>query len=134
MAEYRLLVKGFNNEKSVPFKENLFSAAHRYHNPEWSDQRNKDVFGPCNNPHGHGHNYELEVTIHGAIDEDNGMVINLTDLDKILREKIMSQVDHRFLDREIEFSNQEFQLPKILFIIVGCNLRMNLMNPTHSSS
>ncbi len=80
-----------------------FSSAHRYHNPEWSDQKNKDVFGPCNNPHGHGHNYELEVTIHGAIDEQNGMVMNLTDLDRILREKIMSHLDHRFLDREVDF-------------------------------
>lgn len=95
-----------------------FSAAHRYHNPNWSDQKNKEIFGPCNNPHGHGHNYELEVTIHGDIDADNGMVMNLTELDQILKDKIMSQLDHRFLDREVEFFKT--QIPTTENIIYFC--------------
>ena len=99
-----------------------FSAAHRYHNPEWSDQKNKDVFGPCNNPHGHGHNYELEVTIHGTIDENSGMVMNLTDLDRILRDKIMSQLDHRFLDREVDFFKS--RIPTTENIVHYCWLQL----------
>lgn len=80
-----------------------FSSAHRYHKPDWSDEKNQEVFGPCNNPHGHGHNYELEVTIEGNVDPDNGMVINLTDLDHILKSKIMAPLDHRFLNYEVPF-------------------------------
>lgn len=95
-----------------------FSSAHRYHNSNWSDEKNREVFGPCNNPHGHGHNYELEVTIFGEVDQDDGMVMNLTDLDHILKDKIMSQLDHRFLDREVDFFKDK--IPTTENIIYYC--------------
>ena len=75
--------------------------AHCYHNPNWSEEKNAKVFGPCNNPYGHGHNYELEVTISGPVDPDTGMVINLSDLDKILKQEIMEPLDHRHLNHEV---------------------------------
>lgn len=83
-----------------------FSAGHRYHNPQWSDEKNREVFGKCNLPNGHGHNYVLEVSVTGEIHPETGMVINLVDLDKVLHE-VIEPLDHRFLNLDIEaFSTQ----------------------------
>jgi len=73
-----------------------FSASHRYHNPAWSDERNRQVFGSCNNLHGHGHNYLLEVTIQGAVDPATGMVVNLYDVKQVLQ-GVMEEFDHKDL-------------------------------------
>lgn len=78
-----------------------FSAAHRYHNPAWSDERNREVFGACNNPAGHGHNYEVEVTVEGSVDPTTGMVINLREIDAILQEEVISRLDHRHLNVDL---------------------------------
>ena len=78
-----------------------FCASHRYHNPAWSDKRNREIFGPCNNPYGHGHNYEIEVTVKGEIDPETGMVINLTEIDGILQQEIISTLDHRYINKEV---------------------------------
>ena len=79
-----------------------FSAAHRYHSDRLSDEENRHVFGKCNRPHGHGHNYRLEVTVSGAVDPVTGMVMNLADLDRILREVVVDRLDHSFLNHDIE--------------------------------
>ena len=63
----------------------LFSASHRLHNEEFSAEQNRSVYGKCNNPHGHGHNYHLEITVSGQVDERTGMVCNLIDLDDFVR-------------------------------------------------
>src|SRR5438445_731150 len=68
-----------------------FAASHYYHNPEFTAEENRRIFGKCNNPNGHGHNYALEITVSGPVDESTGMVCNLTDLD--------SFVEHEILDR-----------------------------------
>jgi 6-pyruvoyltetrahydropterin/6-carboxytetrahydropterin synthase len=78
-----------------------FCAAHRYHNPAWSEQKNREVFGPCNNPHGHGHNYELEVTVCGEVDAETGMVLNLREIDDIVQAEVITRLDHRHLNEEI---------------------------------
>jgi 6-pyruvoyltetrahydropterin/6-carboxytetrahydropterin synthase len=78
-----------------------FSAAHRYYRPEWSVARNREVFGACANEHGHGHNYECHVTIVGSLDGQTGMVMNLRDLDRLLREEISDRLDHRFLNHAV---------------------------------
>ena len=78
-----------------------FSAGHRYHNPQWSDEQNLRVFGACNRPHGHGHNYRLDVGVEGPIDPVTGMVINLADLDTLLRERVIADLDHSFLNYDI---------------------------------
>ena len=64
-----------------------FSASHRLHSPAFSDEENRQLYGICNNPNGHGHNYEVEVTVRGEVPDATGMVMNLTDLTRILREK-----------------------------------------------
>ncbi|KJE89815.1 6-pyruvoyl tetrahydropterin synthase [Capsaspora owczarzaki ATCC 30864] len=80
-----------------------FSAAHRLHSPELSDADNVAIFGKCNNPNGHGHNYEVEVVIRGEIDPRTGMVMNLTDLKEIMRQAIMEPLDHKHLDKDVPY-------------------------------
>jgi 6-pyruvoyltetrahydropterin/6-carboxytetrahydropterin synthase len=78
-----------------------FSASHRYHNPSFSEEENRRVFGKCNNPHGHGHNYTLEVTVAGEPDPATGMVLDLKDLKEILEREVMQRMDHRHLNYEV---------------------------------
>jgi 6-pyruvoyltetrahydropterin/6-carboxytetrahydropterin synthase len=78
-----------------------FSAAHYYHNPNFSAEENRRVFGKCNNPNGHGHNYVLEVTVGGEPDSRTGMVLDLKELKEILEREIMTRMDHRFLNYEV---------------------------------
>jgi len=78
-----------------------FSAAHFYHNPDFSAEENRRIFGKCNNPHGHGHNYVLEVTVAGTPDATTGMVLDLKELKEILQSEIIERMDHRFLNYEV---------------------------------
>lgn len=78
-----------------------FCASHRYHIESLPEEENFRLFGKCSYPHGHGHNYTLEVTVKGSVDHDTGMVMNLTDLDKILKDKVVETMDHRFLNLDI---------------------------------
>jgi 6-pyruvoyltetrahydropterin/6-carboxytetrahydropterin synthase len=83
-----------------------FSAAHRYHRPEWSDARNREVFGPCANPHGHGHDYALEVTVRGEVDPVTGFSADLGVLDRVLREAVVEPLDHQHLNHVVpEFAD-----------------------------
>src|SRR5258706_5986626 len=79
-----------------------FSASHLYHNPAFSPEENLRVFGKCNNPHGHGHNYTLEVTVKGAVDARTGFVVDLKELKDIMNREVMDALDHRFLNHEAE--------------------------------
>lgn len=78
-----------------------FSAAHRYHRPEWSDERNREIFGPCSNPHGHGHNYLLEVSVQGDVDPLTGFSVDLGVLDRVLREEVVEPLDHQHLNHVV---------------------------------
>ena len=78
-----------------------FSASHYYHNPQFSAEENQRVFGKCNNPHGHGHNYTVEVTVAGEVDETTGMVLDLKDLKTVLENEVLRIMDHRFLNEEV---------------------------------
>ena len=75
-----------------------FNAAHRLHNPEWSDERNQIVFGKCNNPNFHGHNYDLIVTVTGEPDPETGYVIDMKVLSDVIREKVIAAFDHKNLN------------------------------------
>src|SRR5690606_24987034 len=75
-----------------------FNAAHRYHRPEWSEERNRATFGACNNPHGHGHNYRLEVMVGGEPAPVTGFSIDLPALDAILQEEVVNRFDHQHLN------------------------------------
>jgi 6-pyruvoyltetrahydropterin/6-carboxytetrahydropterin synthase len=78
-----------------------FSASHYYHNPALSPEENHRIFGKCNNPHGHGHNYTLEVTVAGEIDPATGMVLNVRDLKDLVQSEVLDRMDHRFLNAEV---------------------------------
>ncbi len=83
-----------------------FNAAHRLHNPKWSDEKNDKIFGLCNNYNYHGHNYELEVKVSGEIDPDTGMVIDLKDLSDLIKAEIEDRFDHKNLNLDTEeFAN-----------------------------
>jgi len=79
-----------------------FSASHYYHNPQFTPEENRRIFGKCNNPHGHGHNYTLEVTVKGQIDERSGFVVDLKELKDIMNREVIDAVDHRFLNAEVK--------------------------------
>jgi 6-pyruvoyltetrahydropterin/6-carboxytetrahydropterin synthase len=78
-----------------------FAAAHILCRPDWTDERNREVFGACVNDH--GHNYVIEVTVSGPVDPDTGMVVNLKQVDSILRREFIDAVDHRHLNRDVVF-------------------------------
>jgi 6-pyruvoyltetrahydropterin/6-carboxytetrahydropterin synthase len=81
----------------------LFSASHRLHSDALSAAENAATYGKCNNPHGHGHNYTLEVTVSGPVDQRTGMVCNLADLDNFVRREILERFDHQNLNMLPEF-------------------------------
>jgi len=80
-----------------------FSASHRLHSDAMSSEENRSVYGKCNNPHGHGHNYSLEVTVAGPVDRKTGMVCNLADLDAFVENHILERFDHQNLNTLTEF-------------------------------
>jgi 6-pyruvoyltetrahydropterin/6-carboxytetrahydropterin synthase len=81
-----------------------FSASHRLHSPEMSAEENRATYGKCNNPHGHGHNYTLEVTVSGPVDQSTGMVCNLVDLDGVVEREILSRYHLSNLNTLQEFA------------------------------
>lgn len=84
-------------------RREVFSAAHRLFNPDFSDEENDRIYDKCNNTFGHGHNYILEVTISGKINPATGYVIDLKKLKKIIKENIINFLDHKHLNYEVEF-------------------------------
>ena len=80
-----------------------FNAAHRVHNPALSASENTVLFGKCNNPNGHGHNYELEVSVEGEVDANSGYVIDLGQLRAIVERDVIGHLDHRNLNLDVEF-------------------------------
>lgn len=80
-----------------------FNASHRLHNPEKPDEWNRKVFGKCNNPNWHGHNYVIEVTVAGKPDPETGFVIDLGELKSIIKNKILDRCDHKNLNLEVPF-------------------------------
>lgn len=80
-----------------------FCSAHRLFREDWSDEKNLDVFGHCSNPHWHGHNYTLDVTVEGEVDPDTGFVMDLRALKEALQARVVEDVDHRNLNLEVEW-------------------------------
>ena len=80
-----------------------FNAAHRLFNPNWTDEKNEQVFGKCSNKNWHGHNYTLFVTVEGTVDSDTGYVIDLKILSDIIKNRVVDKMDHRNLNLEVDF-------------------------------
>ncbi|KAF9794988.1 hypothetical protein SFRURICE_011119 [Spodoptera frugiperda] len=84
-------------------RRETFSACHRLHSPVLSDEENKKIFGKCNNPNGHGHNYVVLVTVKGPVDPSTGMVMNVHDLKEYIKVAIMDPLDHKNLDKDVPY-------------------------------
>lgn len=90
------------SQKVSVFRKEHFNAAHRLHNPAWDDAKNREVFGKCNLPHYHGHNYELIVKLTGLPDPDTGYVMDLKLLSDLVRAEVIDRFDHRNLNEDCE--------------------------------
>lgn len=84
-------------------RRETFNAAHRLFKPEWDDAKNLQVFGKCSNPNWHGHNYVLYVTLKGEPDPATGFLVNLKELSKLIREKVINKLDHKNINMEVDF-------------------------------
>lgn len=84
-------------------RKETFNAAHKLHNPDWSDEKNLEVFGKCANPNWHGHNYILFVTIKGEIQKETGYTVNLKTLSSLIKTHIIDQIDHKNLNLDVAF-------------------------------
>jgi 6-pyruvoyltetrahydropterin/6-carboxytetrahydropterin synthase len=78
-----------------------FSASHRLHNANLSESRNRELYGKCNNPHGHGHNYVLEIAVSGPVDAATGMIANLADLDAFVEKNVLADYDHKSFNDDV---------------------------------
>ena len=100
------------------FRRAHFNAAHRLHNPKWSEEKNQKVFGVCNNPNYHGHNYELEVKVTGEVDPESGYLIDLKDLKEMIKREIEDRFDHKNLNLDTEeFKNLNPTAENICYVI-----------------
>jgi len=84
-------------------RRETFSAGHTLYNPDFSDERNREVFGKCSNPSGHGHNYVLEVTLQGEPDPQTGFIFDLSELASLMWKLVLAEVDHRNLNTDVDW-------------------------------
>jgi len=103
-----------------------FNAAHRLYNPAWTDAKNDQVFGLCNNPNWHGHNYELEVKVVGEIDPETGMVVDLGWLADLIREQIERRFDHKNLNLDTEEFRTLIPTAENIVVVIWQILRKQL--------
>ena len=88
-------------------RRETFSSSHRLHSRHLSDEQNEEIFDKCNNKNGHGHNYALEVTVKGHVDDTTGMVINISDLKGILEEAVIKPLDHKNIDLDVPWFSEK---------------------------
>ncbi|MEO5909455.1 MAG: 6-carboxytetrahydropterin synthase [Pelobium sp.] len=88
--------------KVAVFRKEHFNAAHRLHVADWSEDKNKQVFGKCNNPNYHGHNYELIVKVTGVVDEETGYLLDMKILSDLINNKVLERFDHKNLNLDVE--------------------------------
>lgn len=106
------------NRKVAVYRKEHFNAAHRLNNPAWDENKNRKVFGKCNNPNYHGHNYELTVKVVGKPAAETGFVIDLGKLSKIIEENVLSRFDHKNLNLDCEeFKNLNPTAENIAIVI-----------------
>lgn len=103
-----------------------FCASHRYWREEWSEEKNDQIFGKCTSPYGHGHNYELHVTVSGKVDPVTGMIINLTDLKKHVN-VVLEKFDHKFLNLDTPYFKSDIptteNIARVLFDLIDEELK-----------
>ena len=114
--------------KFAVYRKEHFNAAHRLNNPSWSAEKNAEIFGKCNNPNYHGHNYDLTVKVVGYPDEETGYVVDTKVLSNIIRDKVINRFDHKNLNLDVsEFANLNPSAEHIAMVIY--NLIKPELNP-----
>jgi 6-pyruvoyltetrahydropterin/6-carboxytetrahydropterin synthase len=116
--------------KTSIIRKEHFNAAHRLHNRMWSDEKNSEVFGKCNNPNYHGHNYELEVKVTGFVDLDTGYVIDTKKLSNLIKLEVLDKLDHKNLNLDIiefkELNPTAENIAMVIFNILREHLEQHL--------
>lgn len=107
-------------------RRETFNAAHRLYNPTWSEEKNDEVFGLCNNPNYHGHNYVLEAWVEGEIDPDTGYVIDMKTLKQYIRKEVIEPFDHRNLNLDVPEFAQLNPTAEHIAIVIWNKLRKRL--------
>jgi 6-pyruvoyltetrahydropterin/6-carboxytetrahydropterin synthase len=107
-----------DNDRVSVYRREHFNAAHRLNNPAWDEAKNDAVFGKCNNPSFHGHNYEIEVKVTGVPDPETGFVIDLKMLSDTIKENVIEKLDHKNLNLDVkEFSDLNPTAENIVILI-----------------
>jgi 6-pyruvoyltetrahydropterin/6-carboxytetrahydropterin synthase len=114
------------SKKVAVIRREHFNAAHRLHHPQWSDERNKEIFGKCNLPNYHGHNYELEVKVIGEVDPLTGYVMDLKLLSDLVQEQVLDRFDHKNLNVDTEEFMQLNPTAENIAIVIYDLLRPHL--------
>ncbi|KAB2814462.1 6-pyruvoyl trahydropterin synthase family protein [Phaeocystidibacter luteus] len=105
-----------------------FNAAHRLHNPSWSMEQNDAAFGKCNNPHYHGHNYELIVSVTGPIQPETGYVMDMKELADLIEEHVEKKLDHKNLNEEVEIFKTRIPTAEWIAVTIWEWLRPHITN------
>ena len=103
-----------------------FNAAHRLHNPKWSDEQNQAIFGLCNNPNYHGHNYDLIVSVTGDIDPETGYVVDMKDLKAIIKTHVEDAFDHKNLNLDTEEFKHLIPTAENIAVVIWDKLRTEI--------
>ena len=103
-----------------------FNAAHRLHNDNWSEEKNKAFFGKCNNPNYHGHNYDLEVMVTGEIDPESGYLIDMKDLSDLIKKEVLEPFDHKNLNLDVKEFFQLNPTAENIAVVIYNKLRAKL--------
>nr|CAG4647527.1 EOG090X0HIM [Megafenestra aurita] len=111
-------------------RRETFSASHRLHSPFLTDQENQEIFSKCNNLNGHGHNYTVEVTVKGPIDEKTGMVMNLAHLKEYMEESIMKVMDHKNLDKDVPHFQNVVSTTENVAVFIWDSLTARFSDPS----
>ncbi|CAG9820647.1 unnamed protein product [Phaedon cochleariae] len=118
-----------SNPKAYQTRRIQLSACHRLHSPSLSDAENKEIYGKCNHINGHGHNYIVNVTLFGEIDTKTGMIMNMTDLKKYMEEAIMKPMDHKNLDKDIDYFSTRPSTTENVAIFIWMRMKEIMQKP-----
>ncbi|CAH4031320.1 6-pyruvoyl tetrahydrobiopterin synthase [Pieris brassicae] len=110
-------------------RRETFSSCHRLHSPFLGDEENKKLYGKCNNPNGHGHNYVVLVTVKGPVDPQTGMVMNVHDLKQYMKDAIMDPLDHKNLDQDVPYFKSVVSTTENLAIFIWDQLQKLMPKP-----
>ncbi|XP_077258265.1 6-pyruvoyl tetrahydrobiopterin synthase purple [Temnothorax americanus] len=121
----------FGNRRPIAYltRKAQISCCHRLNSLSLSDEENKRVFGKCNNEHGHGHNYTVEVTVRGPVDSSTGMVMNLEDLKDCMQKVLMDQMDHKNIDKQVDYFRDTVSTTENVAFYIFEELKTHMSNP-----